>query len=58
MDVECQSVQFDSLRKLLQERSNSSVGEVVENGVNGIIFDSSDDLYEALMVFSWFYCTD
>ena len=58
MDVECQSVQFDSLRKLFQERSNSSVGEVVEDGVNGIIFDSSDDLYEALMVFSWFYCTD
>ena len=54
MDVECQSVQFDLLRKDLLERPNGSVGEVVEDGVNGIIFDSSDDLYEALMVFSGF----
>ena len=50
MDVGCRSVQFDLLRKNRLEPINCSVGEVVEDGVNGIIFDSSDDLYRALMV--------
>ena len=29
-----------------------SVGEVVQDGVNGVVFDSSDDLYQALTVHS------
>jgi hypothetical protein len=58
MDVECQCVRFDLLRKNPFERSNGSVGEVVEDGVNGVIFDSSDDLYQQLMVFSGLYYID
>lgn len=45
-------MQFDLLRKNFLNRSNGSVGEVVEDGINGIIFDSSEELYQALLVFS------
>lgn len=44
--------------RILLKRSNGSVGEVVEDRVNGVIFDSADDLYQQLMVFSGLYYID
>jgi hypothetical protein len=36
-------------------RSDDSVDEVVKDDVNGIIFDTSDDLYQALIVLPCIY---
>lgn len=50
------SVRCDLMRIFLSfYRSDDSVDEVVKDDVNGIIFDTSDDLYQVLIVLPCIY---
>jgi hypothetical protein len=51
LDAAFLCVQLDLIRiSDLLKLANGRVNEVVEENVNGVIFDSADELYEALIV--------